>query len=60
MNISDIIHAVKARQSEIANSLAQGHATTWESYQRLTGEHRGLETTLEIINNLLEKEEDER
>lgn len=59
MNISDIIHAVKARQSEIANSLAAGHATTWEAYQRLVGEWQGLERTLDIINNLLEKEEDE-
>ena len=59
MNISDIIHAVKARKSEIADSLAQGHAATWEAYQRLVGEVQGLDRTLEIINNLLEKEEDE-
>ena len=60
MNISDIIHAVKARQSEIANALAEGHAVTWEAYQRLVGEHQGLQRTLDIINNLLEKEEDDR
>jgi hypothetical protein len=60
MNISDIIHAVKAKQSEIANSLAQGRASTWEMYQRLVGNVQGLEQTLEIINNLLEKEEDDR
>lgn len=59
MNISDIIHAVKARQSEIANSLAEGHATNWEAYQRLVGEVAGLQRALDIINNLLEKEEDE-
>lgn len=59
MNTSDIIHAVKARQDEIARALAQGSATTWEAYQRLVGEHDGLERTLEIINNLLEKEEDD-
>jgi hypothetical protein len=59
MKTSDIIHAVKARQDEIARALAQGSATTWESYQRLVGEHEGLERTLEIINNLLEKEEDD-
>ena len=59
MNISDIIHAVKARQDEIAKALAEGHATTWEAYQRLVGEVQGLQRTLEIINNLLEKEEDE-
>lgn len=59
MKTSDIIHAVKARQDEIARALAQGSATTWEAYQRLVGEHDGLERTLEIINNLLEKEEDD-
>ena len=59
MSISDIIHAVKARQNEIASSLAEGHATTFESYQRLVGEVAGLQRTLDIINNLLEKEEDE-
>jgi hypothetical protein len=59
MTTSDIIHAVKARQSEIAIALAQGSATTWEAYQRLVGEYDGLERTLEIINNLLEKEEDD-
>jgi hypothetical protein len=59
MNISDIIHAVKARQNEIASALAEGHASSWEVYQRLVGEHVGLQRTLDIINNLLEKEEDE-
>jgi hypothetical protein len=59
MKTSDIIHAVKARQDEIARALAQGSATTWEAYQRLVGEHDGLERSLEIINNLLEKEEDD-
>ena len=59
MNFSDIIHAVKARQSEIANSLAEGHAASWESYQRLVGEHVGLQRSIDIIKNLLEKEEDE-
>ena len=60
MNVSDIIHAVKARKSEIADSLAQGHASTWDAYQRLVGEVQGLERSLEIINNLLEREEDDR
>lgn len=59
MNTSDIIHAVKARQDEIARALAVGTATNWESYQRLVGEVQGLQRTLDIINNLLEKEEDE-
>ena len=59
VSTSDIIHAVKARQDEIARALAEGTATNWESYQRLVGEVQGLQRTLDIINNLLEKEEDE-
>jgi hypothetical protein len=58
--ISDIISAVKARQLEIAKSLAQGTASTHEAYQRLVGEYAGLERSLEIINNLLKEEEDDR
>lgn len=56
--LSDLISAVKARQSEIAVSLARGTAGDFASYQRLVGEYTGLETTLNIIDNLL-KEEDE-
>jgi len=29
---------------------------TWESYQRLVGQHLGLDEALIIINNLLEEE----
>jgi len=56
--ISDIIGAIKARQTEIKSSLAAGNPATWEAYQRVVGHHQGLEEALEIINNLL-KEEDE-
>jgi hypothetical protein len=56
--ISDIIDAVKARQAEIGNSLVMGHIVNFETYQRLVGQHQGLEETLQIINNLL-KEDDE-
>jgi hypothetical protein len=59
MNTSDIIHAVKARQDEIARALAEGTATNWDTYNRLVGEVAGLQHTLDIINNLLEREEDD-
>lgn len=55
---SDFIGAVKARQHEIAFSLAAGNAVNFDSYQRLVGQYRGLQDALDIINNLL-KEEDE-
>ena len=60
MRTSDIIAAVKARQDDIAKSLADGHAPNWEAYQRLVGEVAGLNHALNIVNNLLEKEEDDR
>ena len=55
---SDFISAVKARQYEISSSLAAGNCVNFETYQRLVGEHQGLEYALDVLNNLL-KEEDE-
>ncbi|NDD53650.1 hypothetical protein EBZ39_07190 [bacterium] len=57
-SLSDLISAVKARQNEIAVSLARGTAGDFAAYQRLVGEHAGLQATLNIIDNLL-REEDE-
>lgn len=58
--VSDLIASIKASQSEIALSLAQGNASTWEAYQRMVGQYRGLEEALAILNNLLkEPDEDE-
>ena len=54
---SDLISAIKARQAEIAASLATGVAN-WESYQRLIGQYQGLKESLDILNSLL-KDEDE-
>lgn len=59
MYLSDIISAVKARQIEISNALARGTASNYESYQRLVGEYAGLQTALDIIDNIL-KEKEER
>ena len=55
---SDFIGAVKARQTLIQQSMAQGNPVDWSAYQRLVGEYQGLEQALSILNNLL-KEEDE-
>lgn len=58
--IADLIAGIKASQSELALSLAQGNASTWESYQRMVGQYQGLEQALEILNNILkEPDEDE-
>jgi len=52
---SDFISAVKARQNEIAQSLAAGNCVNFESYQRLVGQNQGLKEALDILNNLLEE-----
>ena len=55
---SDFIGAVRARQHEIAASLAAGNCVNFETYQRLVGQYQGLEDALDILNNLL-REDDE-
>ena len=53
---SELIHMIKLRQAEIGVSLAQGNASTWESYQRMVGENVGLAWVLVMINQKLEEE----
>jgi hypothetical protein len=57
--LGDLIGALKARQAEIAASLASGNAGTWEVYQRMVGQFHGLQESMDILNKLL-KDEDER
>lgn len=56
--LSDLIGGIKARQSEIAVSLAAGNAVSWDAYQRMVGHHAGLKEALDILENLM-KEDDE-
>ena len=55
--VSDLIGAIEVRKAAIAQSLVNGNAVTFEAYQRLVGQHQGLEEALVILNDLL-KEED--
>lgn len=57
--VEDFIGVIKVRQAEIASSLVSGNAVNFETYQRLVGQHQGLEEALNILNNLL-KEDDEQ
>ena len=54
--LAGFIGLIKQRQERIAESLVQGNAVTFEAYQRLVGQHQGLEEALLIINQLLEEE----
>jgi hypothetical protein len=57
--IEQLIHKIKIRQAELKESLAQG-VFNWESYQRLVGEHQGLEKALLFIDQMLSDEEGEK
>ena len=54
--IEQLIHRIKVRQAELQVSLAMGMPASWESYQRIVGEHQGLQKTLDIIDAMLEEE----
>jgi hypothetical protein len=41
--LSDFIGTVKTRKAEIATSLAEGHASNFEAYQRMVGQYQGLD-----------------
>ena len=58
LTVSQLIGAYKARQAEIGRSLAAGNAATWEAYQRMVGEHLGLQKALDIIENFIEGEDE--
>ena len=57
--IEALIHRIKIRQAELQVSLAAGNAMTWEAYQRMVGEHVGLQMTLDMIDAMLEEEKNQ-
>lgn len=59
--LEDLIGAIESKKAGILKSLASGHATNFDTYQRLVGQHQGLEEALGILNDLLkEKDDDDR
>jgi hypothetical protein len=58
VSISQVISVIKKRQADIAYSLGQGNASTWESYQRMVGIFSGHQEVIDIINKLLQDEEE--
>lgn len=54
--IEPLIHRIKIRQAELQVSLAGGLPATWEAYQRMVGEHQGLQAALDMIDAMLEEE----
>ena len=60
MNIlSDFIGALKEAQHGIKESLVLGQANTFDAYQKMVGQHLGLQQALDILDDLLnEKDSD--
>ena len=54
--LSGLIQLIKQRQQEISEGMVNGNCVNFDSYQRLVGQHIGLQETLQFINQLLEKE----
>jgi hypothetical protein len=57
--IEQLIQELRIAQGEIAASLAEGHASSYEAYKELTGRFAGLEQALTIIDNILHSDEDD-
>ena len=58
--ISDMISSVKEEQARISQALTDGNVINFETYQRLVGQHQGLEKSLEILNELLKEDDNDR
>lgn len=54
--IDALIHRVKLRQSQIQESLARGVPSSWDVYQRMVGEHNGLQEVLNMVDDMLDEE----
>lgn len=57
--IEQLIHRIKVRQAELQVSLAHGIPNTWEVYQRMVGEHIGLQAAMDMIDSMLEEEKNQ-
>ena len=54
--LGELIGRIKAQRGKIAEALTAGNLPNFETYQRLVGQHQGLEEALNIINQLLEED----
>ena len=57
MQLKDLIGLIKVEKSNIAEAMLNGNCINFESYQRLVGQNIGLEKALNIIEDLLQKED---
>ena len=57
--IDPLIHRIKVRQAEIQIALAHGNPLNWEAYQRMVGEHQGLQGALDMLDAMLQEEKNQ-
>lgn len=54
--VSSFITLIEQRKLEVAQAMVDGNVVNFETYQRLVGQHQGLEESLNILNSLLEEQ----
>lgn len=57
--LEQLIHKIKVRQAELQLAMGNGVPATWDGYQRMVGEHQGLQATLTMIENMLDEEKNQ-
>jgi hypothetical protein len=58
--ITELISQIKAEQAKLAGSLTAGHAINFETYQRLVGNHQGLQAALNILEGIMTEDDEEQ
>ena len=58
--VTELISQVKTEQIKIAEALTAGHAINIESYQRLVGNHQGLQAALNILNGIMTEDDEDQ
>jgi hypothetical protein len=56
--IEALIHRIKIKQAEVREALAVGAPITWEAYQRLVGDHQGMQAVLDMIDDMLNERDE--
>ena len=58
--VTELISQVKTEQIKIAEALTAGQAINIESYQRLVGNHQGLQAALNILNGIMTEDDEDQ
>jgi len=59
MHVNGLIRRLEESKQEITEVLVSGTPVNFESYHRLVGQYQGLDEALNIINELIKKDEED-